>query len=107
VIPAAALLVIAAAGFDAAMHVPIEQALVVFVGLPIGCLWFVRALVRSSQPATPAQPASRPVRGQIVVTRVAEPVYCTPALPYGDAPPLALPAARMRVLHGGREEASS
>jgi hypothetical protein len=104
VIPAAILLVMAAAGFDAAMHVPIEQALVVFVGLPLGCLWFVRTLVHIGHPTPISRPTPRTVRGQIVVTRVDEPVYRIPAMPYGDTAVRALPAARLRLLDGGRTE---
>lgn len=95
-IPAAILLVIAAAGFDAAMHVPIEQAFVVFVVLPLGCLWFLRALVRSSQ----SEPRlARPVRG-VVVHRPA--VYRIP-----QQEPPTIHGTRLRALHGGRDEAAS
>jgi hypothetical protein len=104
VIPAAALLVVAAVAFAEATGTPAYQLLVVVVGVPLWCLWLVRALVRSSQPTATIRPAPRTVRGQIVVTRAPEPIYRTPALPYGATAVRALPAARLRLLEGGRTE---
>lgn len=82
-IAAAVLLVVAAVAFAEATGTPAYQLLVAVVGVPLWCLWLVRALVRSSQPTPVYSPAPRTVRGQIVVTRVAEHVYRIPALPYG------------------------
>lgn len=93
-IAAAVLLVVAAVAFAEATGTPAYQLLVAVVGVPLWCLWLVRALVRMSQPAPVYSPAPRTVRGQIVVTRVAEPVYRIPALPYGAA----------RRIEGGRTE---
>jgi hypothetical protein len=97
-IPAAILLVIAAAGFDAVVHVPIEQALAVFVGLPLFLLGFAWVLVRITQPPV-ARPVRRPVRGEVVVSR--PPVYRIADTQYGTP----IPAPRLRILRGDRNDA--
>jgi hypothetical protein len=104
VIPAAALLVVAAVAFAEAMHVPAFQLIVVVVGIPLFLVGFVWLLIRVSQPTRIDRPAPRTVRGQIVATRVAPPVHSTTALPYGATAVRALPAARLRLLEGGRTE---
>jgi hypothetical protein len=98
VIPAAILLVIAAVAFDMGMHVPLYQTLVAVVGVPLFLLWLVRMLVRSGQAAI-SRPAARPVRG-VIVHR--PDVY---RIPRQEAQ--TLPAARLRALHGGRDETAS
>jgi hypothetical protein len=98
VIPAAALLVVAAVAFDLGMHVPLYQTLVAVGGVLVGCVLFVRLLV-GIQSKGAAIPASRPVRG-VVVHR--PDVY---RIPRQEA--LTLPATRLRALRGGQDEAAS
>lgn len=98
-IPAAALLVVAAVAFDLGMHVPLYQTLVAVGGVLVGCVLFVRLLV-GIQSKGAAIPASRPVRG-VIVHR--PDVY---RIPRQEAS-LSLPASRMHALRGGRDEAAS
>jgi hypothetical protein len=97
-IPAAALLVVAAVAFDLGMHVPLYQTLVAVVAVPLFLLWFVRALVRIQSAAS--SPAPQPVRG-VIVHR--PDVYRIPR----QETSLSLPASRMHALRGGRDEAAS
>jgi hypothetical protein len=98
VIPAAALLVVAAVAFDLGMHVPLYQTLVAVGGVLVGCVLFVRLLV-GIQSKGAAIPASRPVRG-VIVHR--PDVYRIPR----QEPPT-IHATSLRLLRGGRDEAAS
>jgi hypothetical protein len=106
IIPACILLVAGATGISLALGAPLGELLVAIVGVPLFLGWWAWWLMRLDQPTRRPAPPSRPIRGQIVVTRVPQ-TPRPPALPYGDVPPLALPAPRLRVLHGRRDETAS